>query len=92
MLEILFDLMNLPSVYTLYASILWSIFFVYYFQVETRQKFIEDHLPFDLVTDKINPLETTLKIRVNPVISRLFKALKKYQFPNNDDEGAISSL
>ncbi|HHY73293.1 MAG TPA: hypothetical protein GX497_08715 [Bacillus bacterium] len=85
-------ILDITSTYPLYIGILLSCFFVYLFYIDRKQRVRENHA---LLTNRVRlQSETSLiniEIRINPVITWLFKAVKKYE-PDGDDEISISSL
>lgn len=80
------EILDIINAYPLYAGIVLSWFFVRFYYVDNRQQFREDHALF---SNKIKLQSKTLlikiDIRINSVITWLFKAVKKYERDGDDD-------
>lgn len=86
------EILDIINAYPLYAGILLGWFFVHLYHSDNKQKFRKDHALFsNKVRLKTETLQLKIEARINPVITWLFKAIKKYE-RDGDDESIISSF
>ncbi len=86
------EFLDIISAYPLYAGILVGLFLVRLSYSDNKQKFNKDHTLFSnrvRLQSELSP--TKIEIKINPVITWLFKAIKKYQ-RDGDDDSTISSF
>lgn len=87
------EILDIINAYPLYAGILLGWFFVHLYYSDNKQKFNKDHALFSnrvRLQSEISP--TKIEIKINPVITWLFKAIKKYERDGEDDSIIISSF
>lgn len=86
------EFLDIISAYPLYAGLLLGWFLVHLSYSDNKQKFSKDHSLFsNRVRLRSETLQIKLEIRINPVITWLFKAIKKYE-RDGDDDSTISSF
>lgn len=86
------EFLDIMSAYPLYAGILLGWFLVQIYYSDNKQKFGKDHALFsNKIRLQTETSQIKIEIRINPVITWLFKAIKKYQ-RDGDDDSIISSF
>ncbi|HHW36277.1 MAG TPA: hypothetical protein GXX18_03145 [Bacillales bacterium] len=86
------EILDIVNAYPLYAGILLGWFYVHLYYSDNKQRYRKDHpLVSNRVKLRCETLQIKIEVKINPVITWLFKAIKKYE-RDGDDDSTIPSF